>query len=143
MMIINADVFDGHGVSSVAVDMRQHGGILTELSKLDGGLSHLLGALLDTYIFNPEGVDFSRSGVALALASGVSILRSTSVLFLGDEQRRVEEGQRAAGGAVHGHLALGREQPRHAHWLRRTSVCLALTPVARLALVQELSLIHI
>ena len=58
---------------------------LTELSKLDGGLSHLLGALLDTYIFNPEGVDFSRSGVALALASGVSILRSTSVLFLGDE----------------------------------------------------------
>ena len=58
---------------------------LTELSKLDGGLSHLLGALLDTYMFNTEGVHFSLSGVALALASGVVILRSTSVIFLGDE----------------------------------------------------------
>ena len=57
----------------------------TELSKLDGGLSHFLGALLDTYMFNPEGVNFSSSGVALALASGVVILRSTSVIFLGDE----------------------------------------------------------
>ena len=35
----------------------------TELSKLDGGLSHFLGALLDTYMFNPEGVNFSSSGV--------------------------------------------------------------------------------
>ena len=58
---------------------------LTELSKLDGGLSHLLGALLDTYMFNPEGVHVSLRGVALAMASGVFILRSTSVIFIGDE----------------------------------------------------------
>ena len=58
---------------------------LAELEKLDGGLSHLLGALLDAYVFNPEGVNFSLGGVALALASGVFILRSTSVIFLGDE----------------------------------------------------------
>ena len=58
---------------------------LTELSKLDGGLSHLLGVLLDTYMFNPEGVNMSLSGVALAMASGVVILRATSVIFIGDE----------------------------------------------------------
>ena len=46
---------------------------LTELSKLDGGLSHLLGALLDTYMFNPEGVIFSSSGVALAMASSCEV----------------------------------------------------------------------
>ena len=40
-------------------------------SKLYGGLAHLLGALLDTYMFNPDGVNFSLGGVALALASGV------------------------------------------------------------------------
>ena len=57
---------------------------LTELSKLDGGLPHLFGALLDTYMFNPEGVNCSSSGVALAMASGVVILRSTSVIFIGD-----------------------------------------------------------
>ena len=58
---------------------------LTEVSKLDGGLSHLLGVLLDTYMFNPEGVHMSLSGVALAMASGVVILRATSVIFIGDE----------------------------------------------------------
>lgn len=58
---------------------------LTELSKLDGGLSHLLGVLLDTYMFNPEGVHMSLSGVALAMALGVVILRATSVSFIGDE----------------------------------------------------------
>ena len=58
---------------------------LTELSTLDGGLSHLLGVLLDTYMFNPEGVNMSLSGVALAMASGVVILRATSVIFIGDE----------------------------------------------------------
>ena len=46
---------------------------LTELSKLDGGLSHLLGALLDTYMFNPEGVNLSSSGVALAMASSCEV----------------------------------------------------------------------
>ena len=46
---------------------------LTELSKLDGGLSHLLGALLDTYMFNPEGVNASSSGVALAMASSCEV----------------------------------------------------------------------
>ena len=45
---------------------------LTELPKLDGGLSHLLGALLGAYMFNPEGVNLSSSGVALAMASGRS-----------------------------------------------------------------------
>ena len=58
---------------------------LTELAKLDGGLSHLLGVLLDTYIFNPEGVHFSLSGVAVALASGVVVLRATFAIFIGDE----------------------------------------------------------
>ena len=52
---------------------------------LDGGLSHLFDALLDTYMFSPEGVNLSVGGVALALASRVFILRSTSVIFLGDE----------------------------------------------------------
>ena len=46
---------------------------LTELSKLDGGLSHLFGALLDTYMFNPEGVNLSSSGVALAMASSCEV----------------------------------------------------------------------
>jgi len=58
---------------------------LTELSTLDGGLSHLLGVLLDTYMLNPEGVNMSLSGVALAMASGVVILRAASVIFIGDE----------------------------------------------------------
>jgi len=49
MMIINADVFDGHGVSSVAVDMRQHGGNLTELSKL--------GMLWVGEVLIPEGMN--------------------------------------------------------------------------------------
>ena len=43
---------------------------LMELSKLNGGLSHLLGVLLDTYMFNPEGVNMFLSGVALAMALG-------------------------------------------------------------------------
>ena len=58
---------------------------LTELEKLDGGLSHLLGVLLDRYMFNPQGVHVALSGVALALASGVFVLRVASVLFVGDE----------------------------------------------------------
>ena len=58
---------------------------LMELSKLNGGLSHLLGVLLDTYMFNPEGVNMSLSVIALAMAFGVVILRATSAIFIGDE----------------------------------------------------------
>ncbi len=34
MLIINAEVFDGHGVSSVAVDMRDYGGDLSQLNRV-------------------------------------------------------------------------------------------------------------
>ena len=59
---------------------------MTELEKLDGGLSHLLGVLLDTYVFNPAGVNLSAGGVTLALASGVVTVRSLCIdTFLCDE----------------------------------------------------------
>ena len=45
----------------------------------------LLGVLLDTFVFNPEGTNVAVSGVALALASGVVALRANYVLFIGDE----------------------------------------------------------
>ena len=58
----------------------------TELEKITGGLSHLMGALFDTFFFSTSGgTTFATSGVMLTLAAGPFLLRCALRVIVGDE----------------------------------------------------------
>ena len=58
----------------------------SELRKIDGGLTRVLGSVIDEFVYNPAaGVDFNGGGILLTVGGIVIALRCVCSVFLGDE----------------------------------------------------------
>ena len=72
-MIINAEVIDGHGVSSVSVDFREYGGNMTELNRVGelwiGQVEIPIGMSPGKHIFKIRMIDGEGSSIIVERTS--------------------------------------------------------------------------
>ena len=82
-MLINAEVFDGHGVSSVSIDMREFGGNLTDLNRVGdvwaGQVEIPLGMSPGEHLLKVRMVDTFDSSITVqrTITSGQYHIEST------------------------------------------------------------------
>ena len=83
IMLINAEVFDGHGVSSVSIDMREFGGNLTDLNRVGdvwaGQVEIPLGMSPGEHLLKVRMVDTFDSSITVqrTITSGQYHIEST------------------------------------------------------------------